>query len=241
VRRILLLLVLPAALAGQITVQLSSATNQAFDHYVQSAEAKMDWKIHLPALPTNVEANPWDGNSPIEVQNGLIHDWVASTLVPGASAEKALALFQDYDQYKKVFAPEVVDSRLLGHEGSRWRAWLRLRRTKVVTVVLHSEYEIEYRSLGEGRWAVLSRSTRIAEEDTSGKELAPGTGSGFLWRLNAYWLIEPRREGLYLECRSISLSRDIPAGLGWIIRPITSTVPRDSLISTVRAASKGLR
>ncbi len=239
--RILLLLAVPSALAGQITIHLSPATNQAFDNYVSAAESKMDWKPHLQARSKNIEVTAWGGKSPVEVESGLIHDWVASVLVPGANAEKALTLFQDYDQYKKVFGPEVVDSRLLGHEGSRWRAWLRLRRTKVMTVVLHTEYEVDYRSLEEGRQGVLSRSTKIAEVDNQGKELAVGTGLGFLWRLNAYWLLEPRPEGLYLECRSISLSRDIPVGLGWMVRPMVSSVPRDSLSSTVLAVRNALK
>ena len=54
----------------------------------------------------------------------------------------------------------------------------------------------------------------------------PGTGHGFLWRMNAYWLIEPRPEGVYLECRSLSLSRSIPAGLGWLIEPFVTSVPK---------------
>lgn len=240
-RRFLFLFAVPFSLAAQITVHLSPATNQAFDTYVAAAEAKMDWKEHLPATAKKVEVQPWEGKSPITVDNGLIHDWVASVLVPGASVEKTLMVFQDYDQYKKVFGPEVVDSRLLGHEGSRWRAVLRLRRTKVMTVVLHTEYEVDYRPLTEGRTAVLSRSTKIAEVDDQGKELAVGTGFGFLWRLNAYWLLEPRPEGLYLECRSISLSRDIPAGLGWIIKPMVSTVPRDSLTSSLQAIRNALK
>jgi hypothetical protein len=237
----LLLLAVPAALAGQVTIHLSPATNQSFDNYVTAAEAKMDWKAHQPAKSKNVEVAPWQGKSPIPVESGLIHDWVASIVVPGATAEKALALFQDYDRYKMVFGPEVVDSRLLAHEGSHWRAWLGLRRTKVMTVMLHTEYEIDYQSLPEGRKGVLSRSTKVAEVDDNGKELPVGTGLGFLWRLNAYWLMEPRPEGLYLECRSISLSRDIPVGLGWIVRPMVSSVPRDSVTSTVQAVRNALK
>jgi hypothetical protein len=59
--------------------------------------------------------------------------------------------------------------------------------------------------------------------------------------MNSYWLIEPRREGLYLECRSISLSRDIPPGLGWIARPIIASLSRDSLKATLDQARNALR
>jgi hypothetical protein len=232
---------IPFSLHGQITVQLSTATNRAFDNYIQTAEAGMDWKAHQSPKGKNVDVAPWQGKSPIDVESGLIHDWVASVLIPGPSPEKALGIFQDYPAYKKVFGPEVVDSRLLSHQGSRWHAWLRLKRKSVMTVELHTEYDIDYRPLGPDRWAVSSRSTAINELDTSGKELPAGTGMGFLWRLNAYWLIEPHPGGLYIECRSISLSRDIPAGLGWIVKPMVSTVPRDSLRNTVESVRNALR
>src|SRR5262249_50722927 len=147
---------------------------------------------------------------------------------------------QNYADYKTVFAPEVVDSKLLSHDDNRWKAFLKLRRKKVITAELNSEYDVEYRPLSGGRWAILSRSTKIAELD-GGKELAVGQGHGYLWRLNAYWLIEPRPNGVYLECRSISLTRDVPAGLGWMIKPIVSGLPKESLQATLRAARQALK
>lgn len=239
--RIFLLAVLPLSALGQLTVHLSPATDQAFDSYVKSAEAKMAWTPHSTANSKNVEVNPWQGKTPVDVPSGLIHDWVASVFIPGATPEKTLAVFQDYADYKRVFGPEVVDSRLLSHQGSRWHTWLHMKRKSVMTVELHTEYDVDYRSLGQDRWAILSHATKINELDDNGKELPAGTGLGFLWRLNAYWLIEPRPEGLYVECRSISLSRDIPPGLGWIVKPMVSTVPRDTLKSTVEQLRKALR
>ena len=108
--------------------------------------------------------------------------------------------------------------------------FVKLIKKKAITVKYNTESDVEYRPLGEGRWAVISRSTRIAQLD--GKhELDAGFGEGFLWRLNVYWLIEPRPEGVYLECRAISLTRDIPPGLGWALRPMVSSLPRESLKS----------
>jgi hypothetical protein len=232
---------LSGSMAAQITVHLSPSTDHAFDTYVRAAEAKMDWAPAVTVKPGDVTVMAGASDSLVPVPDGLIHDWKAATLVPGADTAKALAVFQDYGQYKKFFSPEVVDSKLLGHEGDHWRPWLRLKRTNVVTVVLDTEYEVEYRRLEGGRWAILSRSTKISELDDHGKPLAPGTGSGFLWRLNAYWLLEPRPDGLYLECRSISLSRDIPNGLGWLLRPMVSTLPRDSLRATMQEVRQALR
>lgn len=237
----LLLALVPFSLAGQITVHLSPATDQAFDNYVKSAEAGMDWKPHLAVKSKDIEVSPWQGKTPITVENGLIHDWIASALIPGATSEKALAIFQDYGEYKRIFGPEVVDSRLLSHQGSRWHTWLHLKRRSVMTVELHTEYDVDYRPLGSERWAILSRSIKINELDGSGKELPAGTGLGFLWRMNTYWLIEPHSDGLYVECRSLCLTRDVPTGLGWIVKPMVSTVPRDTLKSTVEQLRMALK
>jgi hypothetical protein len=87
---------------------------------------------------------------------------------------------------------------------------------------------------------VLSRSIKVAEID-GGQALPVGTGHGYLWRLNAYWLLEQRPQGLYLECRAISMSRDIPLGLAWAIKPMIVTVPRDSLQQTLDATARALR
>lgn len=236
-------LVPPSSLEAQIkiTVQLSPATNQAFDKYVATAEAQMDWKARRSAKPGgDVDLTAVD-DSPINVPEGMIHDWVGGVLIPGGSVDKALAMFRDYAGYKKVFSPEVLDSRLLSHDGDRWSSWLRMgRHVGLTNVTYDSEYASQYRSLGGGRWAIQSRSTQISEIDDNNKPSQDGVSQGFLWRLNSYWLIEPRPEGLYLECRAISLSRDIPTGLGWIVRPIIASLPRDSLRATVEEARRVL-
>jgi hypothetical protein len=45
---------------------------------------------------------------------------------------------------------------------------------------------------------------------------------------------------VYVECRAISLTRDIPIGLGWVIEPIIRKLPKESLINTLRATRDGL-
>jgi len=235
---LLLVLLIPSAVQAQFSVSLTPETNRAFDDYVSKMESQMDWQAK-PAS-NDISVKPSLGKSPIDVSDGMIHDWTASVLIPRATTEKALRVFQDYAEYKMIFGPEVVESKLLAQEGPHWKAFLRLRRKKVVTAVLNSEYDVEYRPLGDGRWAILSRSTKISELDGK-KELPAGQGHGYLWRLNAYWLLEPRPDGIYLECRSISLTRDIPPGLGWIVKPFVTSLPKESLQTTLEAARTALR
>jgi hypothetical protein len=228
----------PLSIQAQFTTSLKTETNRAFDDYVSKIEAQMDWRAK-PASD-NISVKPTLGKTPLDVADGMIHDWTASVLIPHTTVDKAIHFFQDYPAYQRIFKPEVVESKLLAQDGPHWKTFLKLRRKKIVTAELNSEYDAEYRSLGDGRWAILSRSTRISEVD-GGKELPPGQGHGYLWRLNAYWLLEPRPGGIYLECRSISLTRDVPPVIAWMVKPMVTSIPKDSLHFTLEAARTALQ
>jgi hypothetical protein len=36
-----------------------------------------------------------------------------------------------------------------------------------------------------------------------------------------------------MQCEAISLTRDIPFGLGWLLRPLVTSIPRQSLNRTL--------
>jgi hypothetical protein len=67
-----------------------------------------------------------------------------------------------------------------------------------------------------------------------------GHDNGFLWRFNNYCGLEGRKEGTYVQCETVSLSRDVPFGLGWFIRPFITGVPRESLEFTLNAMRTAL-
>ena len=46
--------------------------------------------------------------------------------------------------------------------------------------------------------------------------------------------------GLLIECEAISLTRDVPAGLGWLVAPVIEEMPRDSLKFTLNATRNAL-
>ena len=230
---------LPGSLAAQFTVHLSPETDRAFDEYVKAAESGMDGRPRFETAGTAVSVAAGGRKSSIEVKDGLVHDWAASARAPGGTVEKALAVLQAYDDYAKVYGPDVTGAKLMSRDGDRAHISVQVRKKKIVTVVLDTEYEVEVRSLEDGKKAVASRSTRISEVD-KGRPLPPGTGHGFAWRANTYWLLAPRPEGVYLECRIITLSRDVPAALAWAIKPMITSVPRESLRATLEATIRAL-
>ena len=173
-----------------------------------------------------------------EITGGLLHVWEGSMFVPGATGPEVLAVLQDYDRHQEWY-PEPVESKLLSQDGDVYRGYLKLRRTKVITVVLSTEHEAHYSQVSEGRWHGRSYSTKIAEVENPGKpnekELPVGEDHGFLWRLYAYWQIEEDEDGVFVECISVSLSRQIPFGLGWIVKPFVTSLPRESLEGMLQA------
>ena len=72
------------------------------------------------------------------------------------------------------------------------------------------------------------------------RELPPGTGHGFLWQLDTYWRFQERDGGTWMECQAISLTRDVPTGLGWLIEPIIRGLPKESLETTLRETAAAL-
>lgn len=244
------LLALPAGAAD-----LKPATTEAFDRYIRETEQRLaDGKGFLWADESadrarrvkagEVMVEPFRTKAVTPVPSGLVHDWVGSVFIPGTTLDKTLAMVQDYDHHKDVYQPEVIGSRLMSHTGNEYHIYLRLLKKKVITVVLNSEHEVKYTRVDKTRWRSVSRTTKITEVENAGKaderEKPPGTGEGFLWKLNSYWRFEERDGGVWMECEAISLTRNVPTGLGWIVEPIIRDLPKESLANTLRSTRTAL-
>ncbi len=240
-------------------VKLKQETLKSFSTYIREAETAIDQALSdgSPFLWSDLEskreqqvrggevvAQFYSGHGPVKVPDGLIHDWIGASFIPGRTVDEVLALVQDYDNHKNIYKPEVIASRVISHRGNDFQIYLRLQKKKVVTVVLDTDHEVHYRSLDRMRWVCRSYTTRVSEVEHAGsaneRVLRPDTGSGLLWRLYSYWRFQEREGGAYVECRAISLTRDLPLGLGWIIEPIIQKVPKESLIHTLEITRQAL-
>lgn len=174
---------------------------------------------------------------PIDVPNGLVHHWLGSVFVPGATVDQAVALLQDYDEHATIYRPAVARSKVLAHDGDVFRVYLRFFMKKVITVVVNSEHEARFMRLAPDRAQSRIYSLRIAEVDDPDtpleREKPVGRDGGFLWRLYTYWRFLERDGGTYVQCEAISLTRGIPTGFGWLIGPFVTSIPRESLAFTL--------
>jgi hypothetical protein len=223
-----------------IPAKLSPETTAAFDRYVSQAEAGMSQSLmpdpNLRGGEPRIESGSAGRNT--KAPGGMIQDWVGSMFIPGATLAQVQSVMQDYANYKNYYRPKVIESKQLARSGEDFDVALRLFEQHILTVVLNATYHISYRMADSRHLTVTSHSVRIAEvkdPDTSYvDELPPGDDSGFLWRLNSYWHFTAADGGVYAQCEAISLSRDVPTGLGWMLRGFLESFPRESMLNTLR-------
>jgi len=246
--------------------QLKQETVVAFDHYVKLSEQRMAEEVRsgpllrIDSLPgkdrdgaltrlRNGEVvveriETLDQGRKISVPSGLIHHWTGTVFIPGATLAQTVTFLQDYDDRSKFYAPAVERSKLIQRNGDNFKMYMRLREKKIITIVLDTDYDITYTSLGPERTMCRSVTTRVAQVENDGQkdefDKPVGNDSGFMWRLNTYWRMEQRNGGTYVQLEAISLSRDIPAALAWLIGPFVNRFPKESLEFTLGRTREAL-
>jgi hypothetical protein len=171
----------------------------------------------------------------------LLHHWRATGFAAGVTAADFERLLKDSNAYPKVFSPEVLQAKVIAQHGDHLQTWMRVRQHHVVTVAMDTTYDVTFGRLDAQQGYSISRSTRIDELNSGYQPVNSSQEHGFLWRLNTYWSYEQRDGGLYIQIESISLTRSIPTGLGWVVGPFVESVPRESLEFTLRSACNALR
>jgi hypothetical protein len=237
--------------------------NSRFDSYIGGVELRLSRQHQsqsgfLAGLDGDSRSRPHrrellvekltSANGP-DLPGALLHHWRGSAFVAGAQAADFERMMKDFDSYPRYFAPQVVQAHLLSDRREdgidRISASMRVRQKHVISVVMDTAYDVAFARLDPRHGYSISRSTRISEIESPGtsreRVLSASQEHGFLWRLNSYWSWEERDGGLYMQIETISLTRSIPAGLGWAIEPFVESVPRDSLEFTLRSASNVLR
>ena len=267
-RKILLFVfLLVSATAIIAAAGVTPATSAAFDRYARLTEQRIEAEVARPSDFLWIDTLPKtrqdevlhglqqggviverlqtrDGSKEISVPDGLIHHWVGAVFVPRVTVKESVAMMQDYDRHATYFAPAIAASKLLERNGSQFRVALRFHVKKIITVTMDTENEAEFFSPAADRAHSRIRSTRVTEIADAGtpqeRRKAPGEENGFMWNLNTYWRFLERDGGTYIQCESLTLTRDVPFALAWIIRPIVTQMPKESLTFTLGKVRQAL-
>ncbi len=266
--QVLLVLAFQLTVARNITgADLKPDTVEGFSRYVEATEKHIDQQLAQPDRLLYIDSLPDPSRTEIltslkngqtfmqrletkddsgQVMNapgGLIHHWIGDVFIPGVSLTQVLDLVEDYNHHQEIYKPDVVRSRIVTRNGNDFKIEMRFRKKKVITVTLNTEHDVHYFELDSTHWYSRSVSTRIAEVEHADKpderEKPVGHDGGFLWRINSYWRFVERDGGVYVECESVSLTRDIPPGLGWLIKGMVTSVSRQSLEHTLKSTRSG--
>jgi putative flippase GtrA len=174
---------------------------------------------------------------PPGVEDGKIHHWIGAIFVPGLTVQSVIDRIQQNAGHESEHYEDVLASRLIERNGDRLRLFMKLRRTKVITVTYNTEHAVEYKRLGDTRASARSVATKIAELANVGTaqehEKSADDDSGYLWRLNAYWRYEAVQGGVIVECESVSLSRSVPILVRLVANSMVEGIARDSLNRTL--------
>ncbi|HEU5351845.1 MAG TPA: hypothetical protein VFU55_09625 [Terracidiphilus sp.] len=260
--RAALLLASPAlAIAvASAAAQPSPAASAAYNAYLRSVELRLARQHRSQAnfLANLVPGSPRDRDlhrgAPLledlspgssAISGALIHHWRATAFIPGATAAEFDRLLRDFPAYPRIFAPQVQRVWVLNGSTNGARITMRMLQHHGITVVLDGTFRVTFGRLDALHAFSNSASTAISEVASAGSarghRLAPAADHGFLWRMNTFWSAEQRNGGLYLQIESVSLTRSIPFGLAWAVRPFTQSIPRDSLAFTLNAARRALQ
>ena len=241
--------------ASAIAVEPSSAALAGFNSYAAKVENRLAREHLSPTFiyPEN-RARLRSGELIIEqltpaggdnLPSALLHDWRGTAFVPGATVPDFERLMEDFNAYPQHYAPQVISARVLSRQGEHFNVLMRVRQQHVITVVMDTKYDVDFLRLDGLHGYSISRSKQIDEIASPGTRdkyaLSPGAAHGFLWRLNTYWSYAQQDGGLLIQIESVSLTRSIPAGLGWAIGPFVESVPRNSLEFTLQSTCRALR
>ena len=185
-----------------------------------------------------------DGHAKVACPGGMIHHWRGLVFIPKANLQNVLDVVKDYDHHAEYYAPDVERSKIESRDGDHFVVFLRFRRHKVITVVLNTEHDVRYFRDTPERAHSRSSAVRIAEVENPGKknerEKPFGDDGGFLWGMETWWRMEERNGGVYVQSEVVSLTRDIPTGLGWLIGPFVTSIPKETLTFTLEATRKAV-
>jgi hypothetical protein len=248
------LILLAARIPMASAMTLQPATLKAWNDYIGAVDSRMQMRTNgqQPFLCSDEASGrtsllqrgktivaPGPGNGILSVPGGLIHHWIGAVFIPHTSLAGLHAMLSDYDRYKDFYKPVVADSRMLPCMGTERRiSMIWQHRVLFINAAIEGQYRINDVAIDPRHGYNIATTTQVREIEGYGESrqrfLAPGEGSGFIWRLHSIARYEERDGGVYLELEAIALTRDIPGSLRWLVSPLVNHLSVSSLAITLQ-------
>jgi hypothetical protein len=223
----------------RIRSELSSQKGFLALDFQDSADAVQErTEVLAGKIPIEKIANNDEEQKHIDVPDGMIHHWRGSVFIPGVPLDFVFSRIKN-PNHEDMKQDDVMDSRVLERAPGQLKLYLKLQRSKIVTVVYNTEHLVKYSQYGPDKASSSSTATKIAEVErlagNTERERPEGQDKGFLWRMNSYWRYQQVSGGVIVECESITLSRSIPSIFELMVRPIINKIARESMQRTLES------
>jgi len=243
--------------AAVVAAHLSSEATAAWNVYARATEARIAGELRSSsgflaldfqsdAVATSrallagdvivraMEASRNNGR-PIEVPAARVEHWLGAVLIPGITAARLVDALEEGPPP----SDDVLKSAVL-ERGPDWMlVSMRLQRKAIVTVVYDTEHVVTFTRRAPSRATSTSTAVRIVEivdaNTPQEHQVRTDNDRGFLWRLNAYWRYQDVAGGVVAECESLTLSRDVPSVVRFLVNPVIERTARESMTRTLTA------
>jgi len=225
-------------------------TLRAWDQYIQivnlnvarsaAGSSQFLWTDESQDMTRRLQQNEVvvTNNDPEEVPQGIIHDWIGAVVVPAVTLDQVLSVVEDYDRYSEFYQPLIRKCTTLTREGDRVKLnVVAAQKAFSVTAVVKTEEQVQVVRLSPKKAYITSSAIRIQEIADYGRPtehpFPESRRPGYVWREVTVQRLEERDGGVYIELETIVLSRDIPHGFRWLIKPLVDELPRKLMLDTL--------
>ena len=184
--------------------------------------------------------SPLGATNPSHIPSGLIHHWVGTIFIQGTTLSDVLSTVRDYDRYRIVFAPGVVESKLKMRRGTGTDEFslVVVNQSLFLKSAIECDYRVAYHHPDSTRFYSISDTIQLREVSDYGQPgqryLNDQEGSGYIWRLHTISRYLERDGGVYVEMETFALSREIPTAVRWLAEPIVRRVSHHQLELTLK-------
>src|SRR5262245_36520899 len=201
-------LVSVACLSGRTAqaADLQPRASAAYDAYLAEAKRTFLARAIRDAAPATVREGilsvaPAREDGIIEVDGGLVHHWIGSAFITGATLRQVVDISSAYSNYPSMYK-EVLAAKLLGRQDDTYRVQMRLRESGGgITATLDVRSNVQYfRPTSRSAYSISTADEirEVRNAGTPGEQLLPaGHDSGYLWRANTFSYMEAASGGVY--------------------------------------------
>ncbi len=151
---------------------------------------------------------------------------------------------QDYDRYAQLFPPALVESRLIAHTGDVFDYRVKfVQKGLGVKAGLLADFRSRYVPFDARSGYIETEATKLIEIQNPGKpderRLSFEEAKGLIEKSFSVMRYRETGNGVVIQIESITLSRDIPGSLRWLVSPFVRRFARQTMSSTLDRVRDG--